>query len=325
VTVKLSVRNTGSAPFYLDWPVAVALLDPATKKPVWSAPLAGVDIRRWLPGEDWDSAAFAYRRPAVAHHNEGHATLPQDFKPGRYILALSILDRQGGMTPSARFAIGNYFRGGWHPLGFIGIGEAPEGAALKNVAFDSPAFDGSLHYKVPEKLLAVKAPPVPEVKAVTPWTPAPNVELINPWRYWNLETRSDSLEKSARADGPVEGPAGRRVIGVEGDFGRDSSLHYTFSKDGKLPAGRYRIACRVRGTAGQTVAFEVADGWRGLPPKTTIPLTSEWREQIVEFEIKSPFKDETCLRFLLPRASSGMFELTDFHLREIDNLPPGPK
>ena len=41
------------------------MLHPATKKPVWSAPLAGVDIRKWLPGEDWDSADFAYRRPAV--------------------------------------------------------------------------------------------------------------------------------------------------------------------------------------------------------------------------------------------------------------------
>ena len=50
------MRNTGSAPFYPDWPVAVALLDSTTKKPVWSAPLADVDIRKWLPGEDWDSA-----------------------------------------------------------------------------------------------------------------------------------------------------------------------------------------------------------------------------------------------------------------------------
>jgi hypothetical protein len=32
LAVKLMVRNTGSAPFYLDWPVGVALLDPETKK-----------------------------------------------------------------------------------------------------------------------------------------------------------------------------------------------------------------------------------------------------------------------------------------------------
>lgn len=47
--VKLTMRNTRSAPFYLDWPVAVGLLDPATKRPVWSGPLSGVDIRTWLP------------------------------------------------------------------------------------------------------------------------------------------------------------------------------------------------------------------------------------------------------------------------------------
>ena len=52
LNVKLTARNTGSAPFYLDWPVAVGLLDPETKKPVWSTPLSGVDIRKWLPGDD---------------------------------------------------------------------------------------------------------------------------------------------------------------------------------------------------------------------------------------------------------------------------------
>jgi hypothetical protein len=55
-----------------------------------------VDIRKWLPGEDWDSAAFAYRRPAVPHHDEGLATLPADIKPGPYIVALAILDVRAG-------------------------------------------------------------------------------------------------------------------------------------------------------------------------------------------------------------------------------------
>jgi hypothetical protein len=58
------------------------------------------------------------------------------------------------MMPSARFAIENYFPGGSHPLGFTGIGVAPEEAAWKNVDFDSPAFDDSLCYRVAEKLLA---------------------------------------------------------------------------------------------------------------------------------------------------------------------------
>jgi hypothetical protein len=313
LTVKLTVRNTGSAPFYLDWPVAVALLDPATKKPVWSAPLSGVDIRKWLPGEDWDSAAFAYRRPAVPHHDEGHATLPQDIKPGQYLLALAILDRQGGMMPSARFAIENYFRGGWHPLGFIGIGEAPEESSLKNVAFDSPAFDDSLYYKVPEKLLAVKAPPVPQVKAVTPWTADPNTELINPWRYWILQTQGNGLEKQILADGP----GGSRVIRVTGDFGKGSSLNHNFGNGANLDPGRYHFAFRVRGTPGQSVEFELADGWRRVSKEAQIPLTDQWQEHSIEFEIKTTFKDETTLRFSLPHAAKGTLDLANTRLKVV--------
>jgi hypothetical protein len=313
LTVKLTVRNTGSAPFYLDWPVAVSLLDPTTKTPVWSAPLSGVDIRKWLPGEDWDSAAFAYRRPAVPYQEEGRATLPQDIKPGQYMVALAIFDRQGGMVPSARFAIQNYFRGGWHPLGFIGIGEPPEEAALKNVDFDSPAFDDSLHYKVPENLLAVTAPPVPQVKAVTPWTPDPNIELINPWRYWILETRGQGAEKQILADGP----GGSRVIRVTGDFGEGSSLNHNFGNGAKLDRGRYRFAFCVRGTPSLSVVFELADGWRTVSKEAQIPLTQEWQEHTIEFEIKTNFTDTTTLRFRLPRDVKGTFDLANTQLKGV--------
>ncbi len=325
LTVKLSVRNTGSAPFCLDWPVGVALLDPATKKPVWSAPLAGLDIRKWLPGEDWDSAAFAYRRPAVPHHDEGQATLPADIKPGQYIVALALLDRQGGMMPSGRFAIENYFRGGWHPLGFIGVGEAPKEAAFKNVNFDSPAFDDSLHYKVPEKLLAVKAPSVPQMKAVTPWTPDPKVELINPWRYWTLEGHPKGLDKEIHVDSSVAGSAGHRFIRVTGDFGRGSSLRYSLGKGIKLDRGHYRLAFRVRGTPAQSVDFEladsvdftVADGPRSVAKKELIPLTDQWQEHSLEFEISTPFKDQTFLRFRLPRGVKGTFDLANTRLKVV--------
>lgn len=326
IPVKLSVRNTGSAPFYLDWPVAVALLDPATKKPVWSAPLAGVDIRKWLPGSDWDSAAYAYRRAAVSHHDEGFAPLPADIKRGQYIIALALVDRQGGMMPSARFAIENYFRGGWHPLGLIGVGEAPKEAALKNVQFDSPAFDPSVHYQVPPKLLAVKAPPVPPMKAVTPWIPDPKVELINPWRYWTLEGYPEGLEKEIHADRSVAGAASQRVIRVTGDFGRGSSLRHSLGKVFKLEPGRYRLAFRVRGTPGQSVDFELADsvdftsadGPRIVASKESIPLTEQWQEHSLEFEINTPFKDQTFLRFRLPNEGAGTFDLMDTRLRKLN-------
>ncbi len=325
LTVRLSVRNTGSAPFYSDWPVGVALLDPATKTPVWSAPLAGVDIRTWLPGSDWDSAAFAYRRPGGPYRNEGNATLPNDIKPGHYIVALALLDRQGGMMPSARFANENYFRGGWHPLGFVGIGTPPQEAALKNVKFDSPAFDDSIHYKVPQKLLAVKTPPLPTVKAVTPWTRDPNIELINPRRHWTLEGHSDGLGKEIHADNSLAGAAGQRVIRVTGDFGPRSSLRYSLGKGVKLDLGRYRLVFRVRGTPGQSVDFELsdsvdyqlADGPRIVAKKESIPLTNQWQEHSLEFEISTPFKDQVFLRFSLPRDVKGTFDLADTRLKAV--------
>ncbi len=316
--LQMVVRNTGSAPFYLDWPVAVALLDPQTRKPVWSAPLDGVDVRRWLPGEDWDSDAFAYRVPAKQYEASGSAQLPSDLRDGEYILAIGILDRQGGMVPSVRFAIRNYFSGGWHPFGFIGVSAPPRDTALKDVVFDSPAFDRTLSYHVPEELLAVRPPPAPKISPVSRWEPDPRVELINPWRYWTLVRRSDKIEKRVSADGPLEGPAGRRVLSVVGDFGRGSNLSYTFFNRGKLDPGRYRFSCRVKGTPGLTVRFDVADGWRSVINGVAVPLSPQWREHQIEFDIKATFENETRLRFGLPAEASGEFHLTAPRLRKID-------
>jgi len=110
----------------------------------------------------------------------------------------------------------NYLTGGWHPFGIVGVGVAPRATALADIAFGNPAFDSTLSYRVPERLLSVQTPVVPEVAAVPRWTPDPRVELINPWRYWELVGRSDTVEKRVRADGPVTGPAGQRVLSVVG-------------------------------------------------------------------------------------------------------------
>ena len=318
LSIRMTVRNTGSAPFYLNWPVAVALLDPQSRQPVWSAPLDGIDVREWLPGEDWDSDAFAYRNPAKQYDAAGIARLPEDLSRGEYILAIAILDREGGMAPSVRFAIRNYLTGGWHPFGIIGIGGALRDASLKGVAFDSPAFDRTLSYQIPEELLKVQPPPVPKVTPVPRWAPDPSVELINPWRYWVLIRRSDTIEKRVSEDGPVEGLAGRRVISVVGDFGRGSNLGYTFFNHGTLDPGRYRFSCRVKGTPGMGVRFDVADGWRGIFDAVAVPLSAEWREHQIEFEVKAAFENETRLRFNFPHGASGEFHLTDFHLRRTD-------
>jgi Domain of unknown function (DUF4832) len=309
--VKIAVRNTGSAPFYLDWPVAVGLLDPATGEPVWSAPLSGVDIRKWLPGSEWDSEAFAYRTPAAVHQASGTASLPADLKKGQYMIALAILDRQGGMLPSVRFATTNYFSGGWHPLGFIGIGQEPKQIELKGAKFDDPAFDETVHYTVPEALRAITAPPQPKVKSVTPWVFDPKGELINPWRYWSLSEGSKSVEKQILSEG-------QRVIRVTGDFGRGTSLKYDFGAGRKLDRGLYRFKFRARSTPDQSVEIEIADDWRGVSKAGKVQLSSAWKEHQVDFEIKTEFKEFTVLRFNLPKDEKGTFDLLSPQLTRLD-------
>lgn len=304
--VKMTVRNTGSAPFYLDWPVAVALLDPATAEPVWSAPLSEIDIREWMPGEEWDSEKFAYRRPAEPHLAAGFATLPANIQAGPYILALAILDRQGGMLPSVRFATSNYYRGGWHPLGFIGIGQEPKQTALQLAQFDSPAFDDSIHYKLPQGIRETKFPDEPKVKAVKPWSPDPKVELINPHRYWTHDSSDHHLDKQILTEG-------KRVIRITGDFKKGSSLSYSFGNGVKLPAGKYRFTFSVRGTIGEEAEFELGDDWRTVSKEGKIPITNSWKEHSIEFEIKNEFKESTVLRLRLPDSDKGKanFDLTN--------------
>lgn len=182
---------------------------------------------------------------------------------------------------------------------------------LKDIAFDDPAFDDSLHYLVPAEIRAVKTPPLPSVDVVTPWSPDPKTELINPWRYWLLNADGHELEKQILNEGG-------RVIRVAGDFGKSSHLSYAFGPGIKLERGRYRFTARVRGTPGQKVELQLADDWRKVSTEAEITLTAEWKEHIIDFEVKSSFKDETTLRFAMPREIKGTFDLSDTHLREID-------
>jgi Domain of unknown function (DUF4832) len=310
ISIHLNVRNTGSAPFYLDWPVMVALLDPATKKPVWSAPLHGMDVRKWLPGEDWDSDAFAYRVPAAIHQAKGTADLPRELPKGSYILALAIADRQGGMLPSARFATTHYFRGGWHPLGYIGIGAKPESTSVDALQFDSPAFDDSLRYIVPEKFRAVKSPADLPVKAVKTWKADPLVELINPARYWSPDQSGGKVEKQILNDGG-------RIIRLSGDFSRGTGLNYDFGNGFKLAQGVYQFKFRARGTPDQKLHLVLADDWREVSKFGEFLLTKEWKEHSIDLEIKNDFKDESALRLSSSGNFKGVFDLSQSHMKKI--------
>jgi hypothetical protein len=124
------VRNAGSSPFYYCWPVELSLLDPTTRKPVWKTLFKGVDIRKWLPDS---TEPFQIANTF---------TCPTGLEQRCYIAALSILDPAGN-EPSVRFAIKNYYHGGRHPVGCVGVGATP--GPLPD-SFDDPARDWSLTY-----------------------------------------------------------------------------------------------------------------------------------------------------------------------------------
>ena len=146
------VRNKGSSPMYYNWPVELSLLDPASKKPVYTAIFAHIDIRTWLPGSNWQYnvgdpslAGGGYKTPAAPNSVRGTFTLPASVPAGEYILALAVLD-PAGMKPGLRFSTVNYFHGGRHPLGRIGVGRDVANPQLDAASFDDPMQDDSLGY-----------------------------------------------------------------------------------------------------------------------------------------------------------------------------------
>jgi len=145
VQIGLQVRNLGSTPFYSDWPLEVSLLDPESRNVTWAADFSGADLRRCLPGDDWDADGQIYRIAPEPIRIRGEFSLPPSFPKGRYLLALAILD-PAGRRPSARFSTVQYFTGGRHPIGQIGVELDPGRVELGGITFDDPASDRTLHY-----------------------------------------------------------------------------------------------------------------------------------------------------------------------------------
>ncbi|MFA6132956.1 MAG: DUF4832 domain-containing protein [Phycisphaerae bacterium] len=165
LNVSFTVRNVGSAPFYYTWPVEVSLLDANTHQPAWKSTFKNVDIRTWLPGNFSDigkgkmigqdkqthvfqwATGIDYDIPPQPTTVSGSFQLPTSLPAGRYILALAILDPAGDL-PSLRFATANYFTGGRHPIGWVGLDSDNPNPQLDDKMFDDLRADKTLHYVV---------------------------------------------------------------------------------------------------------------------------------------------------------------------------------
>jgi hypothetical protein len=162
--LEFVVTNTGSAPFYYNWPVEIALLDMKSHKPVWSSIFDDADIRNWLPGEGWtdpDWTAVSGWSKFIPDQNWNETGISTWEKPprkntvkasfkvaipkGEYILSLAILDPAGNL-PSLRFATAHYLNGGRHPVGIVNVVKNQCYPLPKGFSFDDPGLDNSLHY-----------------------------------------------------------------------------------------------------------------------------------------------------------------------------------
>ena len=161
--VEFTVTNEGSAIFYYHWPVEVALLHPESREVVWRDYFTNADIRKWKPGnkwtqpqwkdidiwpgkavvDGWSNQPIGWGNPPVSQKisETFYPNIPQ----GEYVLTLAIVD-PSGMKPSLRFATSQYWIGGRHPIGLVGIGEQGTGAIPKSFIFDDPAQDQTLNY-----------------------------------------------------------------------------------------------------------------------------------------------------------------------------------
>ena len=143
--VSFSVVNTGSSPFYYDWPVEISLITADSHVVVWSTTLSSPKISQWMPGDNWDTATQSYKIPAEVNTIKESITIDKQIPAGQYAIAISVLD-PAGMVPSLRFAAFNYWNGGRHPMGLIGVGADCSSHGLKMSTFDDIQKDQSLYY-----------------------------------------------------------------------------------------------------------------------------------------------------------------------------------
>jgi chitodextrinase len=129
MAVSFTVKNVGNAPFYYNWPVKANLL--RADHSIACTGTFNVDLRTWLPGNQYTVS--------------GSFTIPSNLTAGTYTLALTINDPAGDL-PSLRFANGNYYTGGFTPVGKVGVGQEASDQNLGS--FAGLKADNTLHYSL---------------------------------------------------------------------------------------------------------------------------------------------------------------------------------
>jgi len=278
--VSLDVTNTGSAPFYYNWPVEVALLDSVTLKPVWKSKMNNVDIRKWLPGDGWTDPQWNYVGGWQEYHPDVNwnpsktwewakppvkYTIADKFKVeipnGSYILSLAILDPAGNL-PSVKFATGNYLKGGRHPMGVIKIGKNECDTLPAGFKFDDPNTDNTLFYTVDFKIDYEEEPEVKDPEQ-TPYSgnawqfPA---DTVSAWQYDFINNFSGNKYFSLDS---------AKTIGV---YGCNDTTGYNIRNYKDSVLNKNAAQLMWNNTAG------------------TFQINGQWLEYTSEFKLNSPYQ-----------------------------------
>jgi Malectin domain/Domain of unknown function (DUF4832)/Divergent InlB B-repeat domain len=146
VDVQFKVKNTGSAPFYEDWPVAIVIVDQTTRQLLWKATLPNIDVRTWRPGSNYSRTTRSYQTPPQEHLVTASIPLPANLPVGEHLIGVTILEPLS-RTPGVFFAIPNFFKQSQtQPLCRIGVGMNASGHTLGGIMFDDLITDEARSY-----------------------------------------------------------------------------------------------------------------------------------------------------------------------------------
>jgi len=160
LNVSFKVKNVGSAPFYENWPVAIVLINPATRLIVGQAIVPGTDITTWVPGHNYSSTTKTYQTPAPERQITASVAVPSTLGTGEYLIGVSILEPTSG-TPGVFFAVPYFFKESQsQPLCRIGIGMNAGSSTLTGVVFDDLVNDDARFYTLNQPPAFDQAPAI---------------------------------------------------------------------------------------------------------------------------------------------------------------------
>ncbi len=160
LSVNFKVKNVGSAPFYENWPVAIVLINPVTRLIVGQAIVPGIDIRTWVPGQNYSSTTKTYQTPAPERQIAASVTVPSTLAAGEYLVGVSILEPTSS-TPGIFFAVPNFFKESQsQPLFRIGIGTNASSHTLSGVVFNDLVNDDARYYTMNQPPPSNQAPAI---------------------------------------------------------------------------------------------------------------------------------------------------------------------